>query len=111
MGAIETGGKSKDAIKAEFLRTFPGSAGRSTFAVFFTDVIRPFGSASVSRSVRIETDLSGRVRLDHNRAAVVKGAIAKGLLKELSDIEKNIYPKKDHEAIHRLLRRFGVPHE
>jgi hypothetical protein len=109
MNALEIGGKTKDMIRSDFIRAYPQSAGTSTFAVFFTDVIRPFGSASVSRSVRIETDSNGYVRLDHHRATIVKEAIAKGLLKELSRIEKNIYPKKDRDAIDRLLRKFGVP--
>jgi hypothetical protein len=108
MNALEGGGKTKDRIRSDFIRIYPQSAGTSTFAVFFTDVIRPFGSASVSRSVRIDTDADGCVRLDPHRATVVKEAIAKGLLKELSQIEKNIYPKKDHDAIDRLLCKFGV---
>lgn len=111
MSAIEAGGKSKDTIKSDFLRAYPESVGRSTFSVFFTDVIRPFGSSSMSRSIRIETDLNGHLRLDPQRAAIVKRAIVKGLLKELSGIEKNVYPKKEAEAINRVLHRFGVPTE
>jgi hypothetical protein len=81
MRALEIGGKSKETIKSEFLHAYPSSAGTSTFGVFFRDVIRPFGSASVSRSIRIETDSNGHLSLDPDRALAVKGAIAKGLLK------------------------------
>lgn len=91
------------------MHAYPDSAGRSTFGVFFSDVIRPFGSASVSRGVVIDIDRYGQVNLDRERAEVVKGAIARGLLKELSGIERNIYPKKDLEAIDQLLSRFGSP--
>jgi hypothetical protein len=41
----------------------------------------------------------------------VKRAISKGLLKDLNGIEKNVYPKKDTEAITRVLYRFGMPPE
>jgi hypothetical protein len=109
MNALEAGGKTKDMIHSDFVRIYPESAGKSTFAVFFSDVIRPFGSASVSRSVQIDADPNGYVWLNHHRATVVKDAIAKGLLEELNRIERNIYPKKDRDAIDRLLRRFGVP--
>ena len=44
----------------EFLEQFPDAAGKSTFTVFFTDLIRPFGCASVSRCMRIEHDERGR---------------------------------------------------
>jgi hypothetical protein len=35
------------------------ASGKSTFPVFFSDVIRAFGSASVSHSICIETDTKG----------------------------------------------------
>jgi hypothetical protein len=109
MKAIEAGGKSKETIKSEFLHVYPDAVGKSTFGVFFSDVIRPFGSASVSRSIRIETDQKGHIKLDSDRAPVVKAAIAKGLLKELNRVEGNAYPKKDSSAIEQILRRYGVP--
>lgn len=108
MGAIEAGGKSKETIRSEFLYAHPDATGKSTFQVFFSDVIRPFGSASVSRSIRIETDAKGHVGLDPARVRVVKSAIAKGLLKELGRADKGPYPKKDSAAIEEVLRRFGV---
>jgi len=40
------------------------------------------------------------------RAVVVKAAIARGLLKELSGVEKNIYPKKDSQAVEQILQRY-----
>jgi hypothetical protein len=108
MASIEAGNKSREAIKAEFLLAFPESAGKSTFSVFFADVVRPFGSSSVSRDIRIETDPNGCVGLDRQRAQSLKVAIAKGLLKELSGIERNVYPKKDVGSLHKLLYRFGI---
>ena len=109
MGAIEAGGKSKQTIRSEFLFAHPDATGKSTFQVFFSDVIRPFGSASVSRGIRIETDAKGHVGFDPARVPVVKSAIAKGLLKELGRADKSPYPKKDSSAIEEVLRRFGVP--
>jgi hypothetical protein len=100
MASIEAGNKSRKAIETEFLLAYPESSGKSTFSVFFADVIRPFGSSSISRDIRIETDPNGCVGLDRERAQSLKAAIAKGLLKELSRIERNIYPKKDRGSIH-----------
>jgi hypothetical protein len=108
MNAIEASGKSKEAIKLEFHHAYPDSAGKSTFSVFFTDVIRPFGSSSVSRGIRIEVDSQGHLSLDPTRAVVVKAAIAKGLLKELNGVERNVYPKKDSAAIEAILFRYRV---
>jgi Uracil DNA glycosylase superfamily len=109
MRALEIGGKSKETIKSEFLHAYPSSAGTSTFGVFFTDAIRPFGSASVSRSIRIETDSNGHLSLDPDRALAVKAAIAKGLLKELSAVEKSTFPKKDLQTIEAILHKYRVP--
>lgn len=108
ISAIESGEKSKDAIKAEFLQAWPESEGKSTFAVFFSDVVRPLGSASVSRDVQIETAANGLVRFESERAKLLKAAIARGLLSELSAIERNIYPKQDRAAIEQILKRFGI---
>lgn len=109
MGAIEAGGKTRETIRSEFFHAYPDATGKSTFPVFFSDVIRPFGSASVSRSIRIETDGRGRVSFDPARAALVKSAIAQGLLKELGRADNGPYPRKDSAAIEEVLRRFGLP--
>jgi|GEM_PF-1396821 len=109
MNAVEVGGKSKEKIRSEFLQRFPDSAGKSTFNVFFTDVIRQFGCASVSRGICIETDSREHMTLDSTRVLVVKAAIRQGLLAEIGSVEKNIYPKKDRHTIEQILRRCGVP--
>jgi hypothetical protein len=108
MACIEAGNKTREAIKAEFLLAYPESLGKSTFSVFFTDIVRPFGSSSVSRDIRIETGPNGCVALDRERAQSRKDVIARGLLKELNEIEKNVYPKKDRASIDELLIRFGI---
>lgn len=64
--ALEQGGKSKEEIRLEFLHNLPDSAGKSTFRVFFIDVIRPFGSASVSRCIHIESDERDGLHLNFN---------------------------------------------
>ncbi len=108
MKAIEKGDKSKDAIQADFVAAYPDSASKSTFAVFFTDVVRPLGSASVSRAIPIETNPDGTIRFNPVRANMIKAAISRGLLKEISAVEKNIYPKRDRRAINEVLTRFGI---
>ncbi len=108
ISAIESGEKTKDVIRAEFLQAWPESEGKSTFAVFFSDVVRPFGSASVSRDVRIETAANGSVRFEGERAELVKAAISRGLLRELGTIDRNSYPKQDRAAIEMILKKFGV---
>jgi hypothetical protein len=64
--------------------------------------------SSVSRGIRIEVDSQGHLSLDPTRAVVVKAAIAKGLLKELNGVERNVYPKKDSAAIEAILFRYRV---
>ena len=64
--------------------------------------------ASVSRDVRIETAANGLVRFESDRSKLLKAAIARGLLSELSAVERNIYPKRDRAAIGQILRRFGI---
>jgi uracil-DNA glycosylase len=108
MHAIEAGGKSKEEIRLEFLEQFPESAGKSTFNVFFTDLIRPFGSASVSRCVRIETGEGGRFRLDPERAAQVKAAVEAGILDGINALEGS-FPKKNLRAIDEIIERYRAP--
>jgi hypothetical protein len=108
MQTLEQGGKSKEQIKLEFQNKFPGSAGKSTFRVFFTDVIRPFGSASVSRCIRIESDESGRLYLDPERSRVVKSAVAGGILTEINALEGN-FPKKNLQAIDAIVDKYHAP--
>lgn len=108
MEALESGGKGKEQIKIEFLQRFPGSTDKSTFGVFFSDLIRPFGSASVSRCIRIESDEHGHLRLEPERARQIKAAIAAGILKEINAIP-GIPPKKDQSAIDSIVEKFGVP--
>jgi hypothetical protein len=109
MSAIEAGGKSKETIRSEFLHTYPEASGKSTFGVFFSDVIRAFGSASVSRGIRIEINAKEHLSFDPHRAAVVKSAIAKGLLAELNRVDNGAYPKKNLAAIEKVQRNFEVP--
>ena len=108
VAAIESGEKSRDAIRIQFLQAWPESEGKSTLAVFFSDVVRSLGSANVSRDVRIEIAADGCVRFESERAKLIKAAIAKGLLRELSAIDRNSYPKQDRAAIEQLLKRFGL---
>ena len=108
MAAIAQGASTKDAIQKEFLLAFPDAAGKSTFEVFFSDLVRPFGSASVSRDISLHTDANGMVTLDQGRAVAVKRAIASGLLAELGSIVKNVYPCKNLQAIQALLSRYGL---
>ena len=108
ISAIEIGEKTKDAIKAEFLLAWPESEGKSTFAVFFSDVVRPLGAASVSRDVQIKKTANGSIRFDSERAKLLKAAIARGLLRELSAIKRNTYPKQDRAAVEQILKRYGI---
>jgi hypothetical protein len=107
MDALEKGGKGKEQIKIEFLQHFPGSAGKSTFAVFFTDLIRPFGCASVSRWICIESDPHGHLHLDAERARQIKAAIAAGILEQINSIEGS-FPKKDQLAIDAIVEKYRV---
>jgi CO/xanthine dehydrogenase Mo-binding subunit len=108
MQALEKGGKSKEEIRQDFLRAFPDSIEKSTFNVFFTDVIRPFGSASVSRCVRIETDEYDRLHLDPERAQAVRTVVAQGILNEISALEGN-FPKKDQQSLAAIVQKFHAP--
>jgi len=108
MQALEQGGKTKEDIKREFLIAFPDSKGKSTFDVFFTDVIRPFGSASVSRCIRIESDEYDRLHLDPERARVVKAVIAAGILAEVNAIE-GTFPKRNSQALAAIFQKFHAP--
>lgn len=106
--ALEQGGKSKEEIRREFLDAFPNSKDKSTFNVFFSDVIRPFGSASTSRCVRIEADEYNRLYLDPDRARVVKTVVAEGILKEVNALAGN-FPKKDQQALAEIVQKFNAP--
>ncbi len=106
--ALEGGGKTKEEIRLEFVEQFPDSAGKSTFKVFFTDLIRPFGSASVSRCVRIESDELGGLRLDPERAKVIKAAVAAGILEEVNAIG-GTFPKKDLQTLDEIVERYRAP--
>jgi hypothetical protein len=108
MRAIEAGGKTRDEIRLEFLEQFPESAGKSTFSVFFTDLVRPFGSASVSRYVRIESGAGGRLQLDPERAAQIKAAVEAGILEEINALE-DAFPKKNLRAIDEIVERYRAP--
>jgi hypothetical protein len=108
MQAVEQGGKSKEEIRLEFQNKFPGSAGKNTFGVFFTDVIRPFGSASVSRCIRIESDERGRLHLDPERARVVKAVVAAGILAEVNALEGKC-PNKNPQALDAIVEKFHAP--
>jgi hypothetical protein len=108
MDALEKGGKGKEQIKIEFLQRFPDSAGKSTFAVFFTDLIRPFGCASVSRCIRIDSDHLGHLHLDPERARQIKAAIAAGILEEINSVEGS-FPKRDQLAIDEIVEKYRVP--
>ncbi len=108
MQALEQGGKSKDEIRLEFQYSFPGSAGKSTFGVFFSDVIRSFGSASVSRCIRIESDECDRLHLDAERASLIKSVVAAGILVEINALEGN-FPKKNLQAIDAIVEKYHAP--
>jgi hypothetical protein len=108
MQTLEQGGKSKEEIRLEFVHQFPASAGKSTFPVFFTDVIRTFGSASVSRCVRIESDERGQLHLDPERARQVKAAVAAGILGEINALKSN-FPKKKQQALDAIVEKFHAP--
>jgi hypothetical protein len=108
MQKLEQGGKSKEEIRLEFLHSFPDSVGKSTFNVFFTDVVRPFGSASVSRCIRIESDERGRLHLDIERARRVKVAVAAGILTEINSLE-GTFPKKNQQAIDAIIEKYNTP--
>jgi hypothetical protein len=45
--------------------------------------------------------------MDHQRAEVIKAAISKGILAEISAVERGVYPKKDVELIRQILERYG----
>lgn len=108
MQALELGGKNKEEIRLEFLHSFPDSAGKSTFSVFLTDVIRPFGSASVSRCIRIESDERDRLHVEPERARVVKAAIAAGILVEINALE-GTFPKKNQQALGAIIEKYHAP--
>lgn len=111
--AIEAGNKDKEGMRLDYCRQFNESSNpsnrKSTFDVFFSDFIRPFGSASASRSVRIRTDSQGHLSLDQERSKAIKSAVARGILREVNAVEKGIFPKKNRQAIEAILDRFGVP--
>jgi hypothetical protein len=108
MQALERGGKCKEEIRLEFQHSFPGSTGKSTFGVFFTDVIRPFGSASVSRCIRIESDERGRLHLDSERASLIRLVVAAGILADINALEGN-FPKKNRQAIDAIVEKYHAP--
>lgn len=108
MGYIEAGSASKAAIEKRFLQAFPESAGKSTFAVFFSDVVRPFGSASVSRALLLTSDAAGRIQLDTAHADLTKAAIAKGLLLELNAVDRGVFPKTNRKAIDQILKQYNL---
>ena len=56
--------------------------------------IRPFCCSRVSRCIRIETDVEGRLFLDPDRAKVVKAAIGAGVMKQINAFGGG-FPKKD----------------
>jgi hypothetical protein len=64
--------------------------------------------ATLQSKLQLETAANGLVRFESERAKIVKAAIARGLLRELSAVEQNIYPKQDRAAIEQILKRFGI---
>ena len=111
--ALEQGNKSKDTIRSEYSYRFSESRGASdsknTFDMFFLDFPKLFGTGTASRSTRILVNEHGHCYLDTERAAVVKAAIAKGLLKEINAIQKGQIPKTDRIAIESVMEKYRVP--
>jgi hypothetical protein len=62
----------------------------------------------ISRCVRIESDERGRLRLDPERAALVKHVVAAGILEEINALE-GAFPKKNQTAIDEIVERYGAP--
>jgi hypothetical protein len=58
--------------------------------------------------VRIESDERGRLRLDPERAALVKHVVAAGILEEINALE-GAFPKKNKTAIDEIVERYGAP--
>jgi len=69
--------------------------------------ICPFGSASVSRCIRIKADKYDRLYLDPERTHIVKAAISAGILAEIN-LEGN-YPKRDPQALQAIAEKFHAP--
>ena len=111
MALIASGGKSKRDIRKEFEQQFPESTGKSTFDVFFSDVSRPFGSASASRCIFIPKEDGVAIHLDTERASKIKDAIAAGMLNEINRLEKRKFPKVFRREVDAIVRKYNAPLE
>lgn len=80
---------------------------KSSMSVFFSDVIKPFGAYHASRSLIIVEDDEKRLSLEPKRAAVVKKAVADGILTSL----KGFTAKKHPEKVAAVLKKFGLSQE
>jgi len=111
--ALESGGKTKENIRSEFIAHFyPGipyaeAKGKSGFNVFFSDSKRPVSTYHASRSLLILKDAAGCLSLDPERAALVKAAIAGGILTKLRGLDF----KRDKAKFNEVISSFGLPPE
>lgn len=81
---------------------------KSSMSVFFSDVIKPFGTYHASRSlIIVEDKTTGRLSLEPKRMVTVKKAIASGIIAKL----KGFNSKKHPEKVAVILHNFGLPKE
>jgi len=112
INALETGGKTKEEIRSEFIAHFypelsyAEAKGKSGFNVFFSDSKRPVGTYHASRSLIVK-NTKGRLSLDEERVVVVKAAIARGILNKL----RGIHFQRDKAKFDEVLRSYGLPSE
>jgi hypothetical protein len=119
MRALEAGDKTKDTIRSEYSYDFAkpvrASEKQSTFDVFFSDVVGPFGHAQQSRSLIIREDEQKRLYIDPTRAQMAKDAVKKGILQRIKEVpgtfppDKNKPDKKDLRVIEAIRDEFRVP--
>lgn len=81
---------------------------KSSMSVFFSDVVKPFGTYHASRSLLIMEDKqTGRLSLEPKRMTTVKKAIASGIVAKL----KGFNSKKHPEKVAAILKNFNLPKE
>lgn len=81
---------------------------KSSASVFFSDVVKPFGTYHASRSLIILTDETTKIMtLEPKRAALVKRAVADGILNSL----KGFNMKKHADKVKVVLKKYGLPVE
>lgn len=81
---------------------------KSSMSVFFSDVVKPFGTYHASRSlIIVEDEKTRRLSLEPRRVATVKKAIANGIVAKL----KGFSMKKHPEKVAVILKNFGLPKE